>query len=258
MTDAMKNKLKAVTKDIFDHVEQQDARVAYLYKGLSNLLEEEDVKNLPTYKLLHGIYSEYLTSKPPAQKTDKIVNEELYDPLYAPPKTRKRVNQRAKKEMLESKFKAEPKPKAETPASAPAPSSVPSYMPDFSESLLEGQGSTKVKVKKVTEPKPVSVQVSKGDTVYTVEIKGNQYLRHSKYLYDKSTHLRVGSIENGAFIIDSKPVSDFETNCTVSSVPDTPYYKDNNGKLYVRLTDEGDIYQGVGELTPEGDIGLWQ
>lgn len=272
MTDAMKNKLKGLTKDIFDHVAQLEATVKYLTEGLSKLLEEDDIKGLPTYKLIHGMYSEYLTSKPP-QKTDKAMQEELYDPLYAPPKTRKRANNKAKKELAESRFKAPVKATVPAPAPASASASVPvggssskpSYMPDFSESLLEGMGKPGART-----PAPVPVQaaarilpikVPTDDTVYTVEINGNQYLRYGKYLYDKESQMRVGSIENGVFVIGTETVAkfnDIDDTHTVSLVPDTSYYKDKDGKLYIRLTEEGDIYQAVGELTPEGDIGLWQ
>ena len=116
-----------------------EEQVTYLKKGFSELLEEDDVKDLPSYNLLKSVYSEYLDSKPERSKTTAQKEDEIFNPLYAPPGVRRRNNAQAKKQLANTSFGiAPPQARAQTPASKTAPTSTPSYMPDFGSSLLEG------------------------------------------------------------------------------------------------------------------------
>jgi len=261
MTD-LKNKLKILSKDIFDRIDELEHHVDFLKRGLMEILTEEDIKDLPSYDLIKSTYNEYLVGKPERAKSTAYKQDELYDPLYAPPKTRKRANKR----QLANQFHGIAPPKAQSAkksdavtVSAPASNDAPSYMPDFSQSLLEGMDRTKPKP--ATQQAEVRIKIKDGNPVYIVEVQGKQYLRYDKYLYDMETKERVGSIENGVFSLtgNGNPVP-FASTDTLSLTPitDTEYYSASDGRLFIRVGDESDIYQAVGELTADGDIGLWQ
>ena len=53
----LKNRLKTTTKEIFDQIDKLENHVEYLKKGLEDLLNEDDIVSLPSYKLLKSVYS---------------------------------------------------------------------------------------------------------------------------------------------------------------------------------------------------------
>lgn len=259
MTD-LKNKLKILSKDIFDRIDELEHHVDFLKRGLAEILTEEDIKDLPSYDLIKNTYSEYLVAKPERSQSAAHKQDELYDPLYAPPKTRKRANKR----QLANEFYgiAPPAPAVPTkPVSAPSSDSLPSYMPDFSQSLLEGMDKSRSNRSQPPSTQEARVKVKDGNPVYIVEVQGVKYLRYDKYLYDPETKNRVGSIENGVFALNGNtnhiPFTSTDT-LPLTPVTDTEYYSASDGRLFIRIGDENDIYQAVGELTADGDIGLWQ
>jgi hypothetical protein len=270
MTD-LKNKLKILSKDIFDRIDELEHHVDFLKRGLIEILTEEDIKDLPSYDLIKNTYNEYLVDKPERARSAAHKQDELYDPLYAPPKTRKRANKR----QLANEFYGIAPPAKVGPAktTAPAPAQVqvptsddvPSYMPDFSQSLLEGMDKSRSNRSRTpaesTPTQEVKVKVKDGNPVYIVEVQGVKYLRYDKYLYDTETKNRVGSIENGVFALNGNtnhvPFASTDM-LSLTPVTDTEYYRSSDGLLFIRVGDENDIYQAVGELTADGDIGLWQ
>jgi len=261
MTD-LKNKLKILSKDIFDRIDELEHHVEFLKRGLIEILTEEDIKDLPSYDLIKNTYNEYLVAKPERSQSTAHKQDELYDPLYAPPKTRKRTNKR----QLANEFYGIAPPahavltKAAPIANAPDPASdsLPSFMPDFSQSLLEGMDKSRSSRSQPPSVQEVKVKVKDGNPVYIVEIQGVKYLRYDKYLYDPETKNRVGSIENGVFALNGTHIPFTSTDMLpLTPVTDTEYYRSSDGRLFIRIGDENDIYQAVGELTADGDIGLY-
>jgi len=264
----LKNKLKILSKDIFDQIDELEHHVDFLKKGLAEILTEEDIKDLPSYDLIKATYNEYLVSKPERIKTAHK-QDALYDPLYAPPKTRKRANKRQLSDQFYGIAPPTAPPTAQAKLAAPVAAEAeacsndsPSYTPDFSQNLLENMDKSR-RAPVVPKPptKEVKVKVKDGDHVYIVEVQGKQYLRYDKYLYDTETKNRVGSIEDGAFsLIGHKNPIMFTSTDALSLTPitDTEYYRSSDGRLFIRISDESDIYQAIGELTADGDIGLWQ
>lgn len=262
MTDTLKNKLRSVTKDLFDRIEALEEQVTYVKRGLSEILEEEDVKDLPSYELLKQVYMEFLNSKTERSKTKEEKQDDIFDPLYAPPTTRRRNAARAKKHLAEAAMgiAVPTESPSASAASASAASSAPTYMPDFNNvNFLENINKPKQQ-HAASEPLTVKVKVKDDTVVYTVEIQGKQYFRYDKYLYNVDTKLRVGSIENGVFALNEQEAIQFETlePLALNPVADTNYYSTEDNRLFIRISEESDIYQGVGELTETGDIGLWE
>lgn len=261
MTDSLKKKVNTLTKDIFQRIETLEDHVEYVKRGLRELFEEEDIKDIPSYDLLKATYNEYLVGKPePRKKSTTQTNDNLYDPFFAPPSARKKAKAAVKRQLASG---TAPLKNTATAVSSPVTGqtsrSAPSYMPDFGESLLEGMNEPKSQ--RTAPPKPKVNKVKAEGKVYLVEIQGVQYLRPAgdKYLYDPKTKERMGSVENAVFSIGDKTTK-FESASPVQLTPvtDTEYYSTNDGKLFVRVAEEGDIFQAVGELTEEGDIGLWE
>lgn len=262
MSDGLKTKLKTLTKDITEKLDGLESQVEHLKKGLKELLDEEDVRGLPSYGLLSNIYSAYLNSKPERSKTKEQNIEDTYDPLYMPAKMRKKTNARAKKQMVEAITRA-PVPASPAAAYAKAETgsgSTPSYMPDFSCSLLEDMNKPKSqRPKAMPATKTLEVNVKEGETVYKLEIDGKEYLRYGKYLYDTTSHLRVGSIEGTCFALaaSSVPISGKDTVRKHSEGYWIGKDSDEGAKVYVRVSDDLLVFQGVGNLTESGEIGLW-
>ena len=263
--------MRTLTNNIFERMTSLEEQVTHVKKGLRELLDEQDVQDLPSYDLLKSVYVEYLDSMPERSKSTEEKTEELYDPLYAPTQTRRRVNARARKKLLQeptdpAPASPSPKPKQSEPSGNSTPSSTPSYMPDFSESLLEGMNTVRPQGQPRSKARPAQViKVQDFETIYPVEIQGKQYLCHGKYLYNADTKIRTGSIEDGAFAIHGQnPIPFTSTELQLKQLPDTAYYTvgagdgADAGAIFVRIGPESNIYHGVGALTEDGDIGLWE
>ena len=236
MSEPLKNRMKDLTKEIFTQWEQQ---IAYVKKGLKDLLEEEDLKMLPSYDLLHSVYSLYLTDAPIAPTSAPVT---AFDPLYAPSKR--------------------------TPRAASTTTTDSAL--DLNSSLLDAPAPTKTVVKIKTaaktqpqtlpQPQPKAqtevVVVDAGeDTIYKVEIQGKVYLRYAANLYDIDTKMQVGSITNDGFVIGGVTTPIVGTP-RLERINDQ-YWKNDERTLYVKVHSDADIYQAVGEAGDGDDIGLW-
>lgn len=255
MTD-LKTNLKTLTKEIFDKMDKLELHIEHVKKGLSDLLNEDDIVSLPSYQLLKSVYGEYLNDKPEKAKTKGEKIDEMYDPLYAPSTTRRKgkapvVKTKIQATLSVSKVQPEPNSKPQKP-------STPSFMPDFGESLLETKAPV-VKKKAITVvPAKTSmedIKVVATETVYKIEINGAVYLRYDKYLYDENTHHRVGSISNDNFTIGSEKVNITSSN-SIKKYNDN-YFIDEEQKLYLPVNSELNVYQAVGEIT-DNEVGLWE
>jgi hypothetical protein len=264
----LKNKFKTLSTEIFNKIDQLEEHVAFLKKGLTGLLEENDIKDLPSYSLLKKVYSEYLTETPTLTVKEHRTDEQ-YDPLFAPPGVRRRATGKkhaSKGPALDDDLAVElglepeagPISAQKTSSSAQkAVSSVPSFMPDLSTSLLEDVGTkAKPQSKQVTtvsiKPKQnVEVKVKDTETVYIVEVLGKQYLQYNNYLYSPDSYLRVGEITSDGFKIGNASTK-FES---IELTPNGEYYMNDN-IAHIRVADLN-VFHGVGEMTESGEVGLW-
>jgi hypothetical protein len=284
MTDTIMKKFGSMVKDLTIHIETLKAENTHIRTGLQNLLNEDDVQNVPAYELLKSVYSEYLTAPVPAVKIktkDADNLDDQYDPLYSPMGTRKRTNAASRKKyeatcasIAETVKNAGPKRTAAS-VSTDAPSalgmavvkmhernisakSFSNDVPDFGIDLLtEMAPAQNPKPKSKPKSKVIIIDVTKPNTVYRIEIQGKEYYRHDKYLYDTVTQLRVGSVEEECFVIAGKSImiaDDTSTRVQVQYI-DGDMYKDNTGKIYTQVNDS--VYQAIGEFDGE-EIGLWQ
>ena len=256
MTD-LKTNLKTLTKEIFDKIDKLELHIEHVKKGLSDLLDEDDIVSLPSYQLLKSVYGEYLNDKPEKAKTKEEKIDEIYDPLYAPSTTRRKGKAPVVKNKVQVTANVQ-KVKTETKPEPKKVSDPPSFMPDFGESLLEAKAPvvkkkalSVVPAKKSTE----DIKVVATETVYKIEINGAVYLRYDKYLYDENTHYRVGSISKDNFIIGSEKVNIASSNSIKRY--DGNYFIDEEEKLYLPVNKELNVYQAVGEIT-DNEVGLWE
>jgi hypothetical protein len=288
MTD-LKSKIKSLNKDLIERLDALEAHTEYLKEGLKNLLDEEDVREIPSFDLLNAVYSEYLGSdidkfksktksasaSASASKHNKEVAEKIYDPLYAPPKGRSRVNTASKKKFAEGQqeyqqprvTRQRQSPTVTSNITASSASSASAFLPDFGESMLDDMGGrSKASVKARTKPAPtpaptpapaqkiISIKPKTDEQVYRVEIKGKEYMLHGIYLYGKESQLRVGTVENGCFVIDDVRINITGTT-NMQEIEDTPYYQGDDNKVYIRVNDT--VAQAVGEVNENDEVGLW-
>lgn len=251
---------KAISKQLFAHLKALDAQVQYLKNGLHDFLEEPDVKEMPSYDLLRSVYQEYLICTPesvPSTSSDKSDPNDQYDPLFAPPSSRKRINREARKmydntqaEINVRKKQTESQPRPRQKQIVFADSQTFSDGPDFGSDMLGPDPGTKSE----TKPNILKITADKNAKVYRVEIQGTEYLRYDKHLYDKDSHLRVGSIEATCFNIHGKAPITIDGQMKLSALDDTDMYRGTDDKVYMRVNDG--ICHAIGQMQGE-EIGLW-
>lgn len=198
-------------------------------KGLEDLLNgfmaEEDVKSLPSYKLLLMQYVPSNNKKVAKTSSTTLSTNSVFDPMYAPP-----TNRRNK-----------PVVSVKSPTS-----SVSKELPT---NLLFDTVAPQSETTKV-----VDINVSEDEFVFTVELNGVNYYFHDNYLYDTSSYFRVGKLTNDCFQINDVTVS-LGPSVTVSSLSDYDgYFKDDHDKVYQKLLDN--VVQSVGRYV-DGEIHAW-
>lgn len=257
MTDQVKTKLKSITKDIVSRIEELESQYAHVREGLAELLNEDDVKDLPSYEMLHSIYSEYLTDKPIINTKVKssVVSQIDYDPLYAP-KDKRRLNAIAKKKYEQSKQQIS---QTTVVSEKTQPDFSSSYSPDFGENLLDDIPSKPQKSKPTRSSKPSKPQkiVVATEPVFKVTLMEEEYLRYKGDIYDKDTHLKVGYITDNKFNIGSKQIEITETTTITELKTNEKHklFKGRDGKVYMNVTNN--VYQSIGEISDDGSVGLW-
>ena len=110
----LKSNLKTLTKEIFDKMDKLQLHIDHLTKGLSELLNEDDIVSLPSYQLLKSVYSEYLNDKPEQAKTKEEKIDQMYNPLYAPSTSRRKGKTKVTVGIQTPKTKTAPIPKQAT------------------------------------------------------------------------------------------------------------------------------------------------
>jgi hypothetical protein len=225
-------------KYVVKRMEDLEKHNAQLIQTLNDILNEDDIKELPAYRLLYRTYSQFLNIQiqQAALKTEKAGPSQLYDPLHAPPNargkkpsfgqnagyTQSEISSTAKpeskfKDTVKDNFKGNDKAKIES-AEPQHTQHYSSQMPNIDVCILsDNLPKPKIMLKKPTEAKSlaesklaesklaetksreVKIKTEKTDNIYKIEIEGVVYLKHDNYLYDVSTRKRVAIIENNAF-----------------------------------------------------------
>jgi hypothetical protein len=277
MSETIKKKFTEMSKDVLNRLDVLETQLTYVKTGLQKLLDEDDIKELPSYGLLQSIYSEYLTNLPKVVSTKETVLDDQYDPLYSPIKSRHRVNAASRRKFEASKG-SEVTSKV-TVQTKDDESHYSEMMPDFGADLLTDMSKSKSNPKSNPKPKPNpkpnpstnptsstpsrqsnptpklehnQITITAQGTVYSVEINGKQYYRYDKYLYDTETLLRIGSVEDTCFAIVGKSPILITNRVNLTSV-ENGMYKGNN-TVYVQVNDN--IFQAIGEIKDDA-IGLW-
>lgn len=270
--EALKKKIKQANNECFTHIKHLESQVDYMREGFAKLFQEEDIQNLPSYKLLKLSYGEYMTGSVPVTRevADSGGQNEIYDPIYAPPKVRSKVVAASRKAVAQqaaesvAAMEARSKIQAQVRQSGAQQSQQAStnIMPDFSVDLLTPSNPAKKKPRvastNATEAAAAATKVVKitpTATVYIVEIQGVSYLKHGVHLYDRKTKERVGNITDTCFNIGGNPV-EIKKSVKMSRVADADgeYYKDGNS-IYVPVNDG--VAHCVGEFNDDGDMCLW-
>lgn len=209
-------------------LEQENTRCKSM---VQQLLNESDVKSLPSYKLLLCKYGEQEEIEvdiaqdseqkvPVRELVLPVVQEEsikdiVYQSIYEPPSLR---------------YKKKPVKKPMPPA-AEVPKAKPS----------------------VTAAAPPKVIKATG-MLYQVELDKNNYYIHGDRLFDTSRLEAVGYITRDCFVLESGKTYPVMRDASIKSMEDYPdYWKDDQDVVYQKA---GPVFHGIGTFV-EGDINLW-
>lgn len=244
--DGIKGRLKGVMEEIGHHVTILEKQNNVLRNALKGLLEEEDVKLIPGYELLKETYQNYIDNNV-LDNTEHILKPEAagYDPLHAPPGSRKgRPTINAKQKVVAR--------------AAPAPSKYSQEVPDLNVCLLEDPKKKSSSSSSSSSASSASVHAV-GMSVYIAEIGGKQYYFHQGYLYDIATCFLVGDITSKGFNIDNvvRPFPRGPIHLAQDPISDEypDYYEDTSGTAIYKILSNG-LLQAVGSVDQEG-MKLW-
>ena len=194
--------------------------VSRLENALTSLLNDEEVKSLPCYKLLYHKYNKVIERADPAIKSPKLVKCECgvfykSETHFASEKHIAFVQNKNVKEKPIIPVKVQEDPVQEDPV----------------------------------QEDPVQVQV---DPVYQVEIKGTIYLNQGDLLYDATTYKKIGSIGKSGFIIGTKVIP-IKTKKTLRLMEASTDWIDDDQTVYTRVNDH--IARAIGVF--ENELQLW-
>jgi len=283
MTDLLKQ-LKSLMTPLVKHIEILEEHNDSLRGALTDLLEEEDLKMTPGYELLKNTYEAYLEHEQlPALINSKSDPLKGYDPIHAPPSTRRKNNPKtssnakvqvnvkpkakakpAANAKVEVKVKSKSKPAKPKTTETTSNSNYSSSMPDLDSCMLgevpaKSKSKSKSKIVKSIVP-PVTHITTKEDVgIYFVEIEGKQYYMYDKYFYDTDSMMRVGELQNTGFQIDGKLIKFTAEPAMLQkdSISDDylDYYSDIQEKnIYKEV--KPNVLQTVGTIE-DGDCMLW-
>lgn len=197
--------------------------VKQLEQALTSLLNDEDVKSLPCYKLLFNKYGSII--QPPTKKMVKCECGMLFksDTHFTSEKHLAWIKAKADAQQLINEAEA-----------------------------YEEQWRTKLSSE---EDKNPTNEESPNKPVYQVEIKGTIYLNKDDILYDSKTYKKVGSIGKSGFIIGTKIIP-IKTQKKLELHPDLDNNKwiDNEQKVYSKVNQY--IAHQIG-LLDNDELQLW-
>ena len=274
---------QSMLNDLSNYISGLEERIKSLEEGISALMSEEDIKLLPSYKLLELAYGSLLnenhdkpvTSAPSVAPKAKIGAGKSaiekaranYDPLFTPPSLRHRGSNR-KSAIVEPAIKAR-FPLTDQEVSQGLGGSP--HQPDTSVLLLDDGPKAKIPIKaKVTTSTPapnISTPapeiISAKGTVYSIDVDGKSALLYEGNLYsvdsvdeNGAAHHKIGELTETGFRIgpNSKPITRTEQLTELKGY-DQPYYKGAGNKVYKLLN--GKLAMSVGQLDDDGNLGLW-
>lgn len=273
---------KQAYKSVIKYTEELERKNLLLIQTIKDILNEDDIKELPAYTLLYRTYSQILTGELKQQETSEKSPSEIYDPLHAPPNARGKKQSLAQRMGYETDsktpiLKSEPEFKIQTQTQnqtqiEPQVKHYSSQTLNVDVCLLTNTAQKPkvqmlkktpqvedIKAKAKAKPREIKIQSKPDEHIYKIEIEGIIYLKHENYLYDIATRKRVANIENNyfKFINKEKIIGEHSSIIKLNKVDGfSEYYSTevNNGTVYILLN--GSIAQSVGEFN-EGEIELW-
>ena len=207
--------------------------VKQLEQALTSLLNDEDVKSLPCYKLLFNKYGSII-QPPPTKKMVKCECGMLFksDTHFKSEKHLAFIRTEAEDDAQRLIEEAE------------------AY--EEQQRLKEEERLTKLSSE---EDKNPTNEESPNKPVYQVEIKGTIYLNKDDILYDSKTYKKVGSIGKSGFIIGTKIIP-IKTQKKLELHPDLDNNKwiDNEQIVYSKVNQY--IAHQIG-LLDNDELQLW-
>jgi hypothetical protein len=224
-------------KQLSDYIKQIEKRNKTLETALSDLLAEEDIMNCPGYNLLKLTYSKFITDV-----VEDATDTTVYDPIYMPPKIRRKNKV---KPPTYTKASKEPKP-------------------DIFDTWMGGDfdppgNATKTTTATKDEPQYNEIHTGKSK-IFEIEIKGITYYYFNNYIYDKENCVRIGQITENGFRINDKLIKFSEKSKVLDPDPIDSDYPDiymDQDKTGVYKFIDTNIIQKVGEVN-DGEILLYQ
>jgi hypothetical protein len=217
--------------DLHGYITTLEKKIQSLEEILNGFMAEEDVMSLPSYKLLLMQYTP--NNKKVKVCTTTIGSNNVFDPMYAPP------NSRRNKPVVAVK---------QHPQSQQVQSQVHQAQPQV-------QQVHQVQQQEVQEIISEVLIVPDADAfIFIVELEGAKYYFHDNYIYDITTLMRAGKLSCDGFQIGNATVQ-IGANITVTSLEEYDgYFKDDTDKVYQKINDT--IIQSVGRYV-EGEIHAW-
>jgi hypothetical protein len=252
--DSYKSAFKDLLDKFFKSAESLTEQNSVLKQALRDLLNEDDIKELPAYELIKNTYEPFLTdtvtsAAPTVAKSKTTAGSGVFtDPLHAPPGARFNSGSKSKIKLNVRRPIAVKEPE---PASEPVATAAEHYsdqMPDMDSCLLAAAPvKTKSKSSALTA-REIKIAPKQGETVYQVEIQGKKYLRYHDNFYDADTKKRVTNsfkLGQAEAPVELEPVPDYEDYYWSAGKSDTVYTLVN-----------GEIAQAVGTYE-NGELALW-
>jgi len=266
---------KAAFKDLVDqlttYAESIEEQNVVLKQALRDLLNEDDIKELPAYQLLKNTYEPYLATADVSSSLTKSKSKSkanaaatatppavFTDPLHAPPGARFSSKSKASENIRRPIISGATNSATEDSK----PSSSDHYsdqMPDMDSCLL-GAPPPKTKAPpttlaatsktSLTTKREIRVSPKEGEAVYQVEIQGKKYLRYNDNFYDVESKQRVKTIAELKLGQTESPIE-------LEPVPEYPDYywsQANSDTAYILVN--GEIAQAVGTYE-NGELALW-
>jgi hypothetical protein len=227
--------------------------VKQLEQALTSLLNDEDVKSLPCYKLLFNKYGSII-QPPPTKKMVKCECGMLFksDTHFTSEKHLAFIRAEAEAKRIKEKDQTEDDAQRLIEEAEEQQLIKEAEAYEEQQRLKEEQWRTKLSSE---EDKNPTTEESPNKPVYQVEIKGTIYLNKDDILYDSKTYKKVGSIGKSGFIIGTKIIP-IKTQKKLELHPDLDNNKwiDNEQIVYSKVNQY--IAHQIG-LLDNDELQLW-
>jgi len=229
--------MDAELRKIGDYIKSIEAENQKLKKSINMLLQEDEIKTLPSYQLLTDVYKYPLDEAKKTQKSS-IINP--FNSIYAPSRARNKTSITIKRKEQQTKEKKKEQKNEEEDMKTAL----------FNDSPVEEKKKEKGEGKKQPIP-PLEKRITVnpvGESLI-VEFSGIQYIFNNLKIYQRSDGKKVGYIrENGIFI------KDVEVRLKKLSLEPLGDYYQCKDNVFKKLT--ASIGYRIGELK-DGEIHAW-